>query len=237
MSKNFSYAVESNVAVITFDMEGEPVNTIAPQISQEFEGLMTRAASDATAKAIVFISGKKDTFIAGAKIDFLQTIKTAGEASALSRQGQAGFDRLDAFEKPVIAAIHGACLGGGLEWALACDYRIATDSPKTSLGLPEVQLGLIPGAGGTQRLPALIGAQAALDLILTGKNLKAKKALKLGVVDEVVPTPILKQIALTRANELVAGTLKIERKRGLAPAIARSKSFPEILKGLTDKEA
>ncbi|MFT3709201.1 MAG: fatty acid oxidation complex subunit alpha FadJ [Archangium sp.] len=236
-TKNFSYAVVEQVAVITFDMEGEPVNTIAPQISQEFEGLMTRAASDANAKAIVFISGKKDTFIAGAKIDFLQTIKTAAEATALSRQGQAGFDRLDAFEKPVVAAIHGACLGGGLEWALACDYRIATDTPKTSLGLPEVQLGLIPGAGGTQRLPALIGAQAALDLILTGRNLKAKKALKLGVVDEVVPAPILREIALKRAAELAAGTLKIERKRGLAPAIARSKSLPEILKGLTNKEA
>lgn len=235
-TKNFSYAVEAGIAVITFDMEGEPVNTIAPQISQEFEGLMTRAASDSSASAIVFISGKKDTFIAGAKIDFLQTIKTAADATALSRQGQAGFDRLDAFEKPVIAAIHGACLGGGLEWALACDYRIATDSPKTTLGLPETQLGLIPGAGGTQRLPALIGAQAALDLILTGKTLKAKKALKLGVVDEVVPAPILKQIALTRAAELVGGSLKIERKRGLAPVIARSKSFPEILKGLTNKE-
>lgn len=235
--KNFSYAVESEVAVITFDMEGEPVNTIAPQISQEFESLMTRAASDSTAKAIVFISGKKDTFIAGAKIDFLQTIKTAAEASSLSRQGQAGFDRLDALDKPVVAAIHGACLGGGLEWALACDYRVATDSTKTSIGLPEVQLGLIPGAGGTQRLPALIGAQAALDLILTGKSLKAKKALKLGVIDEVVPTPILRQVALKRALELASGALKIERRRGLAPAITKSKSFPEILKGLTNKEA
>ena len=236
-SKNFSYAVESEVAVITFDMEGEPVNTIAPQVSQEFESLMTRAASDSSAKAIVFISGKKDTFIAGAKIDLLQTIKSAAEASSLSRQGQAGFDRLDALEKPVVAAIHGACLGGGLEWALACDYRVATDSPKTSIGLPEVQLGLIPGAGGTQRLPALIGAQAALDLILTGKSLKAKKALKLGVIDEVVPAPILRQVALNRARELASGALKMERRRGLAPAIAKGKSFPEILKGLTNKEA
>jgi 3-hydroxyacyl-CoA dehydrogenase/enoyl-CoA hydratase/3-hydroxybutyryl-CoA epimerase len=159
------------------------------------------------------------------------------EASALSRQGQAGFDRLDALEKPVVAAIHGACLGGGLEWALACDYRLATDSPKTTLGLPEVQLGLLPGAGGTQRLPALIGAQAALDLILTGKNLKAKKALKLGVVDEVVPTPILKQVALQRALELASGKLKVQRKRGLAPALAQSKTLPAIFKGLTNKEA
>ncbi len=236
-SKNFSYAVEQGVAIITFDIEGEPVNTISPQISSDFEGLMTKAASDSSAKAIVFISGKKDSFIAGAKIDFLQTVKTAAEATALSKMGQAGFDRLDAFEKPVVAAIHGACLGGGLEWALACDYRLATDSPKTQVGLPETQLGLLPGAGGTQRLPALIGAQAALDLILTGKQLKAKKALKLGVVDEVCPAPILKEIAIQRANELANGTLKIERKRGLAPAITQSRSFSEILKGLTNKEA
>jgi len=235
--KNFSYVVDGGVAVITFDMEGEPVNTLAPNISSEFEALMTRAASDQSAKAIVIISGKKDTFIAGAKIDFLQTVKSAAEATALSRQGQVSFDRLDAFEKPVVAAIHGACLGGGLEWALACDYRLATDSSKTSLGLPEVQLGLIPGAGGTQRLPRLIGAQAALDLILTGRNLKAKKALKLGVVDEVCPPPILLEVARRRALELANGLLKPERSRGFATAVAGKKSFSDVLKGLTDKEA
>ncbi len=158
-----------------------------------FATLLSRAEKDPAVKAVVFISGKKDNFVAGAKIDALQAIKTAADASAASRQGQQGFDRLDAFPKPVVAAIHGACLGGGLEWALACDYRIATDSPKTTLGLPEVQLGLIPGAGGTQRLPALIGAQAALDLILTGKNVKPSKAKKLGLVDEVVPVPILRR--------------------------------------------
>ncbi len=236
-SKHFVYAVEQGVAVITFDIEGEPVNTISPAISNDFEGLMTRAAADTSAEAIVIISGKKDSFIAGAKIDFLQTVKTAAEATALSRLGQAAFDRLDAFGKPVVAAIHGACLGGGLEWALACDYRIATDAPKTSLGLPEVQLGLLPGAGGTQRLPALIGAQAALDLILTSKQLKAKKALKLGVVDEVVPPPILRDIALRRARELASGALKPERKRGLAPALKPGRSFSDILRGLTNREA
>ncbi len=172
--KNFSYSVEQGVGVITFNLEGEPVNTLSPDITAEFESILTRAASDAAAKAIVFISGKRDNFIAGAKIDFLQTLKSASDAAAASRQGQAAFDRLDAFEKPFVAAINGSCLGGGLEWALACDYRIATDNPKTSIGLPEVQLGLIPGAGGTQRLPRLVGAQVALDLILTGKTLKAK---------------------------------------------------------------
>jgi enoyl-CoA hydratase/carnithine racemase len=152
------------------------------------------------------------------------------------KQGHAGFDRLDAFEKPVIAAINGSCLGGGLEWALACDYRIATDSPKTSIGLPEVQLGLIPGAGGTQRLPRLVGAQIALDLILTGKTLKAKKALKLGVVDEVVPAPILKDVAKRRALEMANGKLVIDRTRGLT-SVAKSRSFKDILRGLSDQKA
>lgn len=233
---SFSYAVEDQVAVITFDIPGETVNTLSPAISQEFEALMTRAAADVAAKAIVFISGKKDSFIAGAKIDFLSTLKTSAEAIAVVKQGHAGFDRLDAFEKPVVAAIDGTCLGGGLEWALACDYRVATDNAKTSIGLPEVQLGLIPGGGGTQRLPRLIGAQAALDLILTGKALKAKKALKLGVVDEVVPTPILREVAKKRALEIANGKLVVDRSRGLT-SVARSRSFKDVLRGLSDQKA
>ncbi len=235
--KNFSYAVEDSVAVVTFDMEGEPVNTLSPDIATEFEAVMTRAASDASAKAVVFLSGKKDTFVAGAKIDFLQALRSAAEATAMARQAHVSFDRLDAFEKPVIAAINGACLGGGLEWALACDYRVASDGPKTSLGLPEVQLGLLPGAGGTQRLPKLIGAQAALDLILTGKSLKPKKALKLGVVDEVVPAPILRQVAKRRALEIANGELKVDRSRGITVTVAKSKNLAEVLKGLADREA
>ncbi len=236
MGTPFAYALEDQVAVITFDIEGEAVNTLSPEISRSFEAVLTKAAADTAAKAIVFISGKKDSFIAGAKIDFVTAVKTPAEATALSRQAQAGFDRLDAFEKPVVAAINGACLGGGLEWALACDFRIATDSSKTSIGLPEVQLGLIPGAGGTQRLPRLIGAQAALDLILTGKNLKAKKALKLGVVDEVVAPSILREVAKRRALELASGSLVLDRSRGLT-SVAKSRSFTEILKGLADQKA
>ena len=101
--------------------------------------------------------------------------------------------RVETLPKPVVAAIHGACLGGGLELALACHYRVATDHPKTQLGLPEVQLGLIPGAGGCQRLPRLIGARAALDMILTGKSERGAKALRLGLVDELVPPSILRR--------------------------------------------
>ena len=236
VSKNFSYQVDRDVAVITFDLEAESVNTLSPSIATEFEGLLTRAASDEKAKAIVFVSGKKDSFVAGAKIDFLATLKTAVEATSAARQGHAIFERLDAFAKPVVAAIHGACLGGGLEWVLACDYRLATDSPKTTLGLPEVQLGRIPGGGGTQRLPRLIGVQTALDLILTGKNLKPKKALKLGLVDEIVPRPILLEVALKRALELAQGTRVVSRKRGLS-TVATSKSFAAMVKGLTAKES
>ena len=186
----------------------------------------------------MFCSGKKDAFIAGAKLDFVQTLKTAAEATALSRSAQANFARLEAFEKPVVVAIHGAALGGGLEWALACTYRLISDSPKTVLGLPEVQLGLIPAAGGTQRLPRLIGAQTALDLILTGRHVKPKKAVKLGIADEVVPPAILKQIAKKRALELAAGTLKLDRSRGLGfRTVGHGKGLAEILKGLADKEA
>ncbi len=105
----------------------------------------------------------------------------------------------------MVAAIHGACLGGGLEAALACAYRIATDHPKTVLALPEVQLGIFPGAGGTQRLPRTVGLQAALDMILTGKNVRARKAMQIGLVHELVHPAILHRIAVQRAREIAEG--------------------------------
>ncbi|MCI0671695.1 MAG: 3-hydroxyacyl-CoA dehydrogenase NAD-binding domain-containing protein, partial [Myxococcaceae bacterium] len=233
----FTYRVEDGVAVITFDLPGEPVNTLSPHTGEEFEQLLQRAGRDEVVRAVVFTSGKKDAFIAGARIESLQEARTAADAEQMSRHGQEGFDRLEAFPKPVVAAIHGACLGGGLEWALACTYRIATDSRKTSLGLPEVQLGLLPGAGGTQRLPALIGAQAALDLILAGKSVKASRARRLGLVDEVVPAPILLDVALRRARELAEGSLRPRRLRGLTGAVAKGRGVTGFLKGLVDREA
>ncbi|MBX7115893.1 MAG: fatty acid oxidation complex subunit alpha FadJ [Myxococcaceae bacterium] len=237
-TRHFKYAVDGDVGVITFDQEGESVNTLSPEVASELETVLTRAASDGNVRALVITSGKKDSFIVGAKIDYLQTLKSEGDAQQASRQAQAGFDRVDAFEKPVVVAIHGPCLGGGLEWALACDYRVASDSPKTVLGFPEVQLGLIPGAGGTQRLPRLIGAQLAIDLILTGKNVKPKKALKIGLVDEMVPAPILLSIAKRRAHELGNGQLKLTRARGLAfRSVGKGQGLADILKGLANKEA
>jgi 3-hydroxyacyl-CoA dehydrogenase / enoyl-CoA hydratase / 3-hydroxybutyryl-CoA epimerase len=208
--------VQDGVATLLIDVPGEPVNTISPALGEELAELLAALASDAGVQAVVVASGKRDGFIAGANIELFATLKTAADAEAMSRKGQQGFDTLERFPKPVVAAIHGACLGGGLELALACHWRLASDDARTKLGQPEVQLGVIPGAGGTQRLPRLIGIAPALDLILTGKNVTARKAQKLGLVDEVVPAPILLPVARRRAKELAAGKLRRERPAGFA---------------------
>ncbi|MEO8335022.1 MAG: fatty acid oxidation complex subunit alpha FadJ [bacterium] len=195
------------VAVVTIDLPGEPVNKVTAGLRAEFSEIFATIVADTTVRAIVLISGKGDTWLAGADIDEFLTLETAADAEALSRSGQALLASLESLELPVVAAIHGACLGGGLECALACRYRIATDHPKTVLALPEVQLGLVPGAGGTQRLPRLIGLQRALDLILTGRNVRAKKAYQIGLVDELVHPAILREIAIDRARKLADGKL------------------------------
>jgi 3-hydroxyacyl-CoA dehydrogenase/enoyl-CoA hydratase/3-hydroxybutyryl-CoA epimerase len=221
------------VGVVFMDVPGEPVNTLRADFAGELEELLRRAAEDATITSIVFASGKSDGFIAGADVQQLQRVRTSEEAAALSRGGQQAMARLEELgkRKPIVAAIHGAALGGGLEVALACTYRIATDDRRTQLGQPEVQLGLIPGAGGTQRLPRLIGIAEALDLILTGKPVRASKARRLGLVDEVVPRPILLDIAKRRAAELASGSLRPDRSR-----IRLGGGVPRILREITDRE-
>ena len=201
---SFRTEMQGEVAVVTFDLPGEPVNTLSPAVGTEFAEELERLGRDEAVKAIVFTSAKQD-FIVGADVKWLGSLRTVADGEQASREAQHGFDRLAFFPKPVVAAIHGACLGGGLEWALACRGRVASDAPRTQLGVPEVQLGLLPGAGGTQRLPRLIGLQAALDLILTGKSVRASKARKLGLVDEVVPVSILVDVAVEHARALVAG--------------------------------
>ncbi|MCU0672518.1 MAG: fatty acid oxidation complex subunit alpha FadJ [Myxococcota bacterium] len=191
-----------DVAILIMDVPGESMNTLKEDFTQEFAEAFAHLEKDASVKAIVFASGKKDSFIAGANIDMLDACTSAADAEKLSRDGQRAMNRIADFSKPVVAAIHGACLGGGLEVALACHARVASDSHKTKLGLPECQLGLLPGAGGTQRLPASIGVQAALDLLLTGKQVDGKKAKKLGFVDEVVPAAILLDVAVKHAEKL-----------------------------------
>jgi 3-hydroxyacyl-CoA dehydrogenase/enoyl-CoA hydratase/3-hydroxybutyryl-CoA epimerase len=201
--RSFRVEIDDGVALCLLDVPGEPVNTVSQEVGAELAELVRNLEKDPAVKAIVIASGKKDGFIAGAKIEMIQAVKSASEAEALARGAQQGFDTLERVTKPVVAAIHGACLGAGMELALACHWRIATDDKRTQLGLPEVQLGLIPGAGGTQRMPRLIGIANALDVILAGKSLKARKAQRLGLVDEVVPPAILRDVAKRRAKELV----------------------------------
>ena len=206
--------IDDGIAILTFDLPGEPVNKFNRQVKDEFISLFDRLERDDSVKAAVLISGKKDVWVAGADIEEFVELEGAADAERMSRDGQLMLDKLERLRKPVVAAIHGACLGGGLEAALACAYRIGTDHPKTILALPEVKLGLIPGAGGTQRLPRLIGLRAALDMILTGKNVRARQAKRSGLLDEMVHPAILRQIAVRRARELGSG----ERKRSRGPA-------------------
>jgi len=209
-----SVEVTDGIAIITFDLPNESVNKLTRAVKDEFIALISRLERDTTVNAAVFVSGKPDVWIAGADIEEFLELRTASDAERLSRDGQMLLDSIEKLRIPIIAAIHGACLGGGLETALACHYRIATDHPRTMLGLPEVQLGLIPGAGGTQRLPRRIGLTNALDMILTGKQVRAKKALDLGLVDEMVHPSILRTIALQRAREVAEGRKKSERHSG-----------------------
>ena len=210
----FSVSNENGIAVLTFDLPGEPVNKLNGAVKAEFETLLEQLRNDGTVRAVVLISGKPDMFIAGADIEEFTELATQAEAESLSREGQEMVNRVDSFPKPFIVAIHGACLGGGLELALACDYRIATDHPKTQLGLPEVQLGLLPGAGGCQRLPRLIGASAALAMILPGKSETASKALRLGLVDELVHPAILRRVALAAAERAAAKGIPLRKRPG-----------------------
>lgn len=215
-----------HVGVITIDVPGEKMNTLKAEFAGQITAIIAEARRDPQLAGLVLISGKADNFIAGADISMIDRCQSAADAEALAKQGQEVMAMLAALPFPVVAAIHGACLGGGLELALACDARICSLDDKTRLGLPEVQLGLLPGSGGTQRLPRLIGVQQALPLILTGKSLRAKQARKLGIVDDAVPQAILLETAIARVKKgkASARTLSL-RDRLLQGPIARQALF------------
>ncbi|USD36676.1 MULTISPECIES: fatty acid oxidation complex subunit alpha FadJ [Ferrimonas] len=192
--KTDSFQVEvgnDKIAVITMDVPGETMNTLRSEFGEEVRQVLDFIKSRSDLLGIVFTSGKPDSFIAGADINMLADCQTAEDVYTLSRDGHKLLNELSRLPLPVVAAIHGPCLGGGLELALACDYRVISNHAKTVLGLPEVQLGILPGGGGTQRLPKLVGIAKSLDMMLTGKQLRAKQAVKLGVADEMVPNTVL----------------------------------------------
>jgi len=205
-------AVRDGVAVVTLDLPGESINKFSRAVRGEFAALLTELEADASVRAMMIISGKPEIFVAGADINEFVAVRTAEEATRLSREGQKLLDRVDRYPKPIVAAIQGTCIGGGLELILACHYRVASDHPKTVFGAPEVQLGLLPGAGGCNRLPRSVGLRAALPLILTGRSVPAARALKLGLVDELVAPAILQEVAVAAALRLAERPLR--RRRG-----------------------
>ncbi len=199
--------VKDNVAVLTLD--NPPVNQMSPQLMTDFKQAVGEALEDAQVKAIV-LTGVGKNFIAGADITQLKLVKKREDIYQKALMGARFLNRIEAGSKPFIAAINGNCLGGGLETAMACHYRVAAQG--ADLGQPEVQIGLIPGAGGTQRLPRLIGLPNALEMITTGKPIKAEMALQRALVDEVVSRDKLLEAALKAAQRFVKGELSLKMR-------------------------
>jgi len=179
----FSWTIEAGVATLVFDDKEEKVNKLTTHALGELDAILDTLAKTRTIKLLFMTSGKKDIFIAGADINEIQDIIDPADGEMKAKAGQRVLDKIAKLPFPTVAVIDGVALGGGMELALACTYRIVTDNPKTLLGLPEVNLGIIPGFGGTQRLPKLIGLSRALELILTGKPVDGRKAQKLGIAD------------------------------------------------------
>jgi 3-hydroxyacyl-CoA dehydrogenase/enoyl-CoA hydratase/3-hydroxybutyryl-CoA epimerase len=186
---------DGDLAVVWFDLQGEKVNKFSTAVMTEFAGVVDELEHAGDIKRIIVASGKPSIFIAGADVNEFSKATSAEQAVEYTRFGQQTIHRFSKLPQVTVAAINGAALGGGCELALACDYRVMSDSPKAQIGLPETKLGIFPAWGGVTRLPRLIGLPAALDIILNGKTLDGKRAKKIGLVDEVVPAPILLDIA------------------------------------------
>ncbi|XP_053701176.1 hydroxyacyl-CoA dehydrogenase trifunctional multienzyme complex subunit alpha b [Synchiropus splendidus] len=181
-----NYEVKGDVAVIRMNAPDSKVNTLSIQMQREMTEVMEEVWGNSAVQSAVLISSKPGCFIAGADINMIQACTSTEEVTKLSQEGQKMFEKIEKSPKPIVAAINGSCLGGGLEFAIACQYRVATKSKKTVLGTPEVMLGLLPGAGGTQRLPKMVGLPNAFDMMLTGRNIRADKAKKMGLIDQLV---------------------------------------------------
>ena len=210
------------IAWLTFDLPGEKVNKLTAAALHELDAMLDEFPPVDGILALVIASGKTDCFIVGADINELARIRDSQDARAKSEAGQAVFAKLAALSVPTVAVIHGPCLGGGLELALACRYRLVTDHPKTSLGLPEVNLGIIPGWGGTQRLPRLVGLPAGLRMILTGKPVDGRRAYRTGLADGVAARAFLED----ETRRLVDSVLTAAGKRDVRRRRRRRRPLP-----------
>ena len=215
--KNFTYKIENDIGTLTFDMPNSTANVFTSEVLDELEAFVEEVATSKL-KALFIESAKENIFIAGADIKSIQSAKDEASVRAFVQQGEELFNRVEQLPFPTVAVIDGACLGGGLELALACNYRLATNHAHTRIGLPEVNLGIIPGFGGTQRLTPLVGYAKAMELIVGGKQLKGDKALKLGVVDASVPRGYLAFKKEEYIAEILTDTLEakiLKQRKGV----------------------
>jgi enoyl-CoA hydratase/carnithine racemase len=188
---------EGGVATLT--LNHPPANTLTPDLLVELDSAFTALAHDSAVKVIVF-TGTGRFFIAGAEIRVIAGIPSSREGAEMARRGQALFNKIEELEKPVIAAINGICLGGGLELAMSCHIRFAAEGAR--LGQPEINLGIMPGFGGTQRLSRIIGRSRAVEMLLTGDPISAQDAKALGLVSQVVPPDDLVRLAQGLARKI-----------------------------------
>ncbi|XP_028995186.1 hydroxyacyl-CoA dehydrogenase trifunctional multienzyme complex subunit alpha b [Betta splendens] len=227
-----NYEVKGDVAVVRVNDPNSKVNTLSIQMQKEMEEVFGEVWGNDAVKSAVLISSKPGCFIAGADINMIKACKSAEEVTKLSQEGQKMFEKIEKSPKPIVAAINGSCLGGGLEFAIACQYRVATKSRKTVLGTPEVMLGLLPGAGGTQRLPKMVGLPSAFDMMLTGRNIRADKAKKMGLVDQLVDTlgpglkspeertiEYLEEVAIDCARGIANKKISLRKEKGAVKKI------------------
>lgn len=209
--RGFRRETEGGILRIVFDRPGDKVNLLDAHVLDALERVFTEIRGRDEITGVLLTSAKPGMFLAGMDVEEIAALVDPFAASEGARRGQKVFSALAELPVPSVAAIGGPCLGGGLELALACTMRVAADDPAVVLGLPEVQLGILPGFGGTQRLPRLVGLPAALDLILTGKRLDAKRALRVGLVDRVAPTAYLEREALSLLAQATASGGRVPR--------------------------
>lgn len=194
-ARAFRIERDGDLAVVWFDLPGEKVNKFSSEVMMEFSSIVDELEGATDIKRVVLASAKPGIFIAGADVTEFSKAASPEQAKEYTRFGQQVFHRFSKLRQVTVAAINGACLGGGCEISISCDWRVMSDSPKAQIGLPEVKLGIFPAWGGTTKLPRLIGLPAALDIILNGKTVDGKRAKRMGLVDEVAPAPILLEVA------------------------------------------
>src|SRR3989338_1425736 len=216
-----TFDVKNNIGVLTFDQDDSKVNLLSAEIIQQLDGFLEKIAHNSNLAALIVKSHKKNVFIAGADLKEIEKIVEPRDGQQKAEAGQNVLNKLQDLKIPTIAVIDGAALGGGCELALACHYRVSTFNPKVRIGLPEVNLGIIPGFAGTYRLPKIVGLSESLKIILSGQPVDSLKALKIGLVDKLFPQEGLDQSVSTFVDHVIGAQVKKPRfyrpkKKGIA---------------------